>query len=98
MVVLGSQGLPSEPRTHGERSPDCLGNRHKIATDRRYLWAHQQPAVDDVASDRSAYRGGRSNLEAAEIYIRQLTPGDAALYRSIRLAGLKESPEAFGST
>jgi RimJ/RimL family protein N-acetyltransferase len=37
-------------------------------------------------------------LEAAEIYIRQLTPGDAALYRSIRLAGLKESPEAFGST
>jgi len=37
-------------------------------------------------------------LDAADIYIRQLTPGDAALYRSIRLAGLKESPEAFGST
>lgn len=37
-------------------------------------------------------------MDAAEIYIRQLTPGDAALYRSIRLAGLKESPEAFGST
>jgi len=34
----------------------------------------------------------------AEICIRQLTPGDAALYRRIRLAGLKESPEAFGST
>src|SRR5260370_30570295 len=32
------------------------------------------------------------------MYMRQLTPGDAALYRSIRLAGLKESPEAFGST
>jgi RimJ/RimL family protein N-acetyltransferase len=32
------------------------------------------------------------------MYMRQLTPGDAALYRSIRLEGLKESPEAFGST
>jgi RimJ/RimL family protein N-acetyltransferase len=37
-------------------------------------------------------------LDAADIYIRQLTPGDAALYRSIRLEGLKDSPEAFGST
>jgi RimJ/RimL family protein N-acetyltransferase len=37
-------------------------------------------------------------LDAADIPIRQLTPGDAALYRSIRLEGLKESPEAFGST
>ena len=37
-------------------------------------------------------------MDAAEIYLRQLTPGDAALYRSIRLAGLKESPVAFGST
>ncbi len=37
-------------------------------------------------------------MDAADTYIRQLTPGDAALYRSIRLAGLKESPEAFGST
>jgi RimJ/RimL family protein N-acetyltransferase len=33
-----------------------------------------------------------------DICIRQLTPGDTALYRGIRLAGLKESPEAFGST
>ena len=37
-------------------------------------------------------------MDAADISIRQLTPGDAALYRSIRLEGLKESPEAFGST
>jgi RimJ/RimL family protein N-acetyltransferase len=37
-------------------------------------------------------------LDAADIYIRQLTPGDAALYRGIRLEGLKENPEAFGST
>ena len=37
-------------------------------------------------------------MDAADIYTRQLMPGDAALYRSIRLAGLKESPEAFGST
>ena len=44
----------------------------------------------------SAFRRGRVNI--AEIQIRQLTPGDAALYRSIRLEGLKESPEAFGST
>ena len=37
-------------------------------------------------------------MDTADISIRQLTPGDAALYRSVRLAGLKESPEAFGST
>ena len=37
-------------------------------------------------------------MNTADIKIRQLTPGDAALYRSIRLEGLKESPEAFGST
>ena len=37
-------------------------------------------------------------MDAGDICIRQLTPGDAALYRSIRLEGLKESPEAFGST
>ena len=37
-------------------------------------------------------------MDAPDIHIRQLTPGDAALYRSIRLEGLKESPEAFGST
>lgn len=37
-------------------------------------------------------------MDAADIHIRQLTPGDAALYRSIRLEGLKQSPEAFGST
>ena len=37
-------------------------------------------------------------MDAAYIDLRQLTPGDAALYRSIRLEGLKESPEAFGST
>jgi RimJ/RimL family protein N-acetyltransferase len=35
---------------------------------------------------------------AADVYIRQLTPADAALYREIRLAGLKRHPEAFGST
>jgi RimJ/RimL family protein N-acetyltransferase len=44
----------------------------------------------------SAYRRGRVNT--AEVQIRQLMPGDAALYRSIRLEGLKQSPEAFGST
>jgi RimJ/RimL family protein N-acetyltransferase len=37
-------------------------------------------------------------LDASDIEIRQLTPGDAAVYRSIRLEGLKQSPEAFGST
>ena len=42
-----------------------------------------------------AVRNRRSTID---ICIRQLTPGDAALYRWIRLAGLKESPEAFGST
>lgn len=37
-------------------------------------------------------------MDDAEIQIRRLTPADAALYRGIRLAGLKYSPEAFGST
>jgi RimJ/RimL family protein N-acetyltransferase len=37
-------------------------------------------------------------VEGADIYIRQLTPADAALYRGIRLEGLNRNPEAFGST
>ena len=37
-------------------------------------------------------------MDSAEIYIRRLTPADAALYRSIRLEGLSSNPEAFGST
>jgi len=37
-------------------------------------------------------------VSAADLQIRLLTPGDAASYRAIRLAGLKDTPEAFGST
>jgi len=37
-------------------------------------------------------------LNADQIEIRPLTPADATAYRGIRLAGLRESPEAFGST
>lgn len=37
-------------------------------------------------------------MDADKIYIRQLTPSDAALYRGIRLEGLNSSPEVFGST
>jgi ribosomal protein S18 acetylase RimI-like enzyme len=37
-------------------------------------------------------------LNAARIEIRRLTSADAATYREIRLAGLRDSPEAFGST
>jgi RimJ/RimL family protein N-acetyltransferase len=37
-------------------------------------------------------------VDVRDIRIRQLTPADAALYRGIRLAGLKQNPEAFGST
>lgn len=37
-------------------------------------------------------------MSAAEFHIRALTSADAAAYRAIRLAGLKDSPEAFGST
>jgi ribosomal protein S18 acetylase RimI-like enzyme len=33
-----------------------------------------------------------------DIDVRRLMPADAALYREIRLVGLKNSPEAFGST
>jgi GNAT superfamily N-acetyltransferase len=32
------------------------------------------------------------------VEIRQLGPGDAAAFHSVRLQGLRESPEAFGST
>jgi ribosomal protein S18 acetylase RimI-like enzyme len=32
-----------------------------------------------------------------DIEVRRLMPADASLYRKIRLAGLKDSPEAFGS-
>jgi ribosomal protein S18 acetylase RimI-like enzyme len=37
-------------------------------------------------------------VNAADIQVRRLMPADAALYREIRLAGLKSDPEAFGST
>ena len=37
-------------------------------------------------------------MNAAHIEIRRLTSADAAAYRNIRLAGLRDSPEAFGST
>jgi ribosomal protein S18 acetylase RimI-like enzyme len=37
-------------------------------------------------------------VDAAQIQIRPLTPADAALYRDIRLEGLRWNPEAFGST
>lgn len=37
-------------------------------------------------------------MNAAYIEIRRLTSADAVAYRDIRLAGLRDSPEAFGST
>ena len=37
-------------------------------------------------------------MEFGDVHIRKLTPADAAAYRAIRLAGLKQNPEAFGST
>jgi ribosomal protein S18 acetylase RimI-like enzyme len=36
-------------------------------------------------------------VNADDIEVRRLMPADAARYRKIRLAGLKNSPEAFGS-
>ncbi len=37
-------------------------------------------------------------MDTAQIQIRRLTPADAALFRDIRLEGLRLNPEAFGST
>jgi ribosomal protein S18 acetylase RimI-like enzyme len=37
-------------------------------------------------------------MDATPIQICRLTPTDAALYRDIRLEGLRGNPEAFGST
>ena len=37
-------------------------------------------------------------MNAAFLEIRRLTSADAVAYREIRLAGLRDSPEAFGST
>jgi hypothetical protein len=37
-------------------------------------------------------------VDATQIQVRRLTSADAALYRDIRLEGLRCSPEAFGST
>ena len=37
-------------------------------------------------------------MEPAPIQIRLLVPDDAAVFRDIRLEGLRENPEAFGST
>ncbi len=37
-------------------------------------------------------------MNAARIEVRRLTSEDAAAYREIRLAGLRDCPEAFGST
>jgi ribosomal protein S18 acetylase RimI-like enzyme len=37
-------------------------------------------------------------VNTPDIQIRRLTAADAVAYRDIRLAGLKSSPEAFGST
>lgn len=37
-------------------------------------------------------------MDADDIVVRRLMPADAEKYREIRLAGLENSPEAFGST
>jgi RimJ/RimL family protein N-acetyltransferase len=40
----------------------------------------------------------KERVNADDIEVRRLMPADAARYRKIRLTGLKNSPEAFGST
>ena len=37
-------------------------------------------------------------MSPSEIQIRQLTPADAESFRELRLEGLRQNPEAFGST
>ena len=42
--------------------------------------------------------GYERKVQADDIRVRRLMPEDAALYREIRLEGLRLSPEAFGNT
>ena len=42
--------------------------------------------------------GYECKVQADDIRVRRLMPEDAALYREIRLEGLRLSPEAFGNT
>jgi RimJ/RimL family protein N-acetyltransferase len=67
-------------------SPDCVG--HKIATRWCYI-QNSQLTIDYLE---------RQLVNGARIEIRRLTSADAVAYRDIRLAGLRDSPEAFGST
>ena len=42
--------------------------------------------------------GYHCNVRSDDLQIRRLAPADAALFREIRLEGLRNNPEAFGNT
>src|SRR5713101_7477763 len=58
-----------------------------------------RPVVTRTELDRPALlEQQREGVSTTDIHILPLTSADAASYRDIRLAGLKNSPEAFDST
>ena len=54
------------------------------------------PRTHAIVPSRSF--GYHCNVRSDDLQIRRLEPADAALYREIRLEGLRNNPEAFGNT
>jgi RimJ/RimL family protein N-acetyltransferase len=65
-----------------------------------YELSNPQPRGRIFAGARGKFGSAilRDSVNDTDLQIRLLAPADAAAYRAIRLSGLKDTPEAFGST